>query len=97
MIVGITIFELHLPTGRSLKQKRRVVKSVIDRIHHRFKVSIAESDFHDLHQRAEITIAAVHRSQSEMDRMMDAIHRLLDDLPDAILTSWDLQYVEGHA
>ena len=57
MVVGVSIFELHLPAAQSLKQKRKVIKSLIDRVHHRFRVSIAETDFHDLHQRCEISIA----------------------------------------
>ena len=71
MIVGISVFELHLPTSRSLKDKRRVVKSLIERVHQRYRLSIAETDFHDLHQRAEIAIAAVSAGgESEMDKMM---------------------------
>ena len=54
MIVGISVFELHLPSSRSLKDKRRVVKSLVERIHQRFRVSVAETGFHDLHQRSEI-------------------------------------------
>jgi uncharacterized protein YlxP (DUF503 family) len=34
-----------------------VVKGMIERIHQRFRVSIAETDFHDLHQRSEIAVA----------------------------------------
>ena len=59
MIVGVTVFELHLPASRSLKDKRRVVKSLIDRVHQRYRLSVAETGFHDLHQRAEIAVAAV--------------------------------------
>ncbi|MGB6993115.1 MAG: DUF503 domain-containing protein, partial [Thermoanaerobaculia bacterium] len=60
MIVAVSVFELHIPAGRSLKDKRRVVKALKDRIYRRYRVSIAETDHHDLHQRAEIAIAAVH-------------------------------------
>ena len=57
MVVAIAVLELHLPGSRSLKDKRRVVKSLIDRMHARFRVSVAETEYHDLHQRAEIGIA----------------------------------------
>ena len=33
MLIGISVFELHLPHARSLKEKRKVVKGLIDRIH----------------------------------------------------------------
>ncbi len=95
MVVAISVFELHIPAGRSLKDKRRVVKALKERIHRRFRVSIAETDHHDLHQRAEIAVAAVHLSRAEMEKMMDEIHEMLDEVPDAMLIGWEPQYLEG--
>ncbi|MCB1036409.1 MAG: DUF503 family protein, partial [Acidobacteria bacterium] len=59
MVVGVSVCELHLPGVRSLKGKRKIIKGLIERLHHRYRISIAETAFHDLHQRAEIGIAAV--------------------------------------
>lgn len=95
MLVGISIFELHIPEARSLKQKRKVVKSLIDRIHHRFRVSIAETGLHDLHQRAEIAIAAVALSEQQGHHLMESIRNLIDAQPEAVLTHWDPQLMEG--
>lgn len=95
MIVGISSFELHLPSSRSLKDKRRVVKSLVDRIHQRFRVSIAETDFHDLHQRAEISLAVVTNREVEMENLMEEIRSLVESLPEAYLTRWDPQILEG--
>jgi uncharacterized protein len=96
MIVGISSFELHLPDSRSLKDKRRVVRSVIDRLHRRHRVSIAETDFHDLHQRAEISLAAVTNREAEMEQLMADVRALLDTVPEVYLTRWEPQLlVEG--
>jgi uncharacterized protein YlxP (DUF503 family) len=95
MLIGISIFELHLSQARSLKEKRKVVRSLIDRIHHRFRVSIAETDHHDLHQRTEITIAAVVLDDAEGQRMMDAVREQVDSQPGALLLAWDPQWLEG--
>jgi uncharacterized protein len=95
MIVGISSFELHLPASRSLKDKRRVVKSLVDKIHQRFRVSVAETDFHDLHQRAEISMAVVTNGEAEMDNLMEEVHRLVESQPEAFLTRWDPQILEG--
>jgi uncharacterized protein YlxP (DUF503 family) len=96
MIVGISSFELHLPSSRSLKDKRRVVKSLVDRNHPRFRVSVAETGFHDLHQRAEISLAIVTNGESEMENLMAEIRSLVDREPEAFLTHWDPQILEGH-
>lgn len=96
MVVGISIFEIHLPACRSLKGKRKVVKGLIDRIHHRFRVSIAETDFHDLHQRSEISIAIVSQSQFELDRILEDIRGVVDGVePEAFLTRWEPQILES--
>src|SRR5687767_11587211 len=97
MTVGISSFELHLPSSRSLKDKRRVVKSLIDRIHQRLRVSIAETDFHDLHQRAEISMAVVTNSESEMEKLLEEVRDLVEAVPDLYLTRWDPQILEGMA
>jgi hypothetical protein len=52
MTVGVVVWELHIAGCQSLKDKRQVVKSLKDRLHHRFNVSGAETGHHDLHQRA---------------------------------------------
>lgn len=95
MIVAVSVFEIHIPSCRSLKEKRRVIKPLIERIHRMFRVSIVETDYHDLHQRAEIAIAMVNRTYPEANSMMEEIRKVIDEMPDAYLTSWSPEYLEG--
>lgn len=95
MVVAISVFELHLPGVRSLKAKRKVVKGLVDRIHHRYRISIAETDMHDLHQRAEIAIALVSQSDSQARDRLAAVRDLIDQEPEARLTAWDPQILEA--
>ena len=97
MIVGISSFELHLPSCRSLKEKRKVVKSLVDRIHQRYRVSVAETGFHDLHQRAEISLAAVATGEAEIERMLEEVRSLVDATPEAFLTRWEPQLLEAES
>jgi uncharacterized protein YlxP (DUF503 family) len=92
--VGISSFELHLPESRCLKDMRRVVKSLVERLHQRYRVSIAETDFHDLHQRAEISFAAVANGERELERMLEEVHGLVDSVHEAYLTRWEPQVLE---
>ena len=59
MIVGVKAWELQLAGCRSLKDKRRVIKSLKDRLHARFNVSVAEVDSLDSWQRAVLGVAMV--------------------------------------
>ena len=93
-VVGVSIFELQVPGSRGLKETRKVIKSLIERIHKRFRVSVTETDLHDLHQRAEIGIAAVVNSVTESDRLFSSLRELIDSEPGAVLTRWDPQVIE---
>jgi uncharacterized protein YlxP (DUF503 family) len=89
MIVGISVLELHLPAARSLKDKRRVVKGLVERLHQRHRVSVAETAFHDLLQRAEIGIAAVGRSEGEVEHLLEDLRRLVDGESEAMVVKWE--------
>jgi uncharacterized protein YlxP (DUF503 family) len=62
-----------------LKGKRSVVKSIKDRVKNKFNVSVAEIDFHDVHQRASIGMAMIgtdgRRLNSALDRIVDYLER----------------------
>jgi uncharacterized protein YlxP (DUF503 family) len=96
MIVGICVFELHLPASRSLKDKRRVVRSVVERLHQRFRLSVAETDHHDLLQRAEIGLAAVVAGgERELNHLLDEARGLVESETEAYLTRWEPQILEA--
>lgn len=70
--VGLLTVELHFPGARSLKDKRRVLASVRERVR-KLNVSVAEIDHLDLHQRARLGIAAVASHRDHVDRMLDGV------------------------
>jgi uncharacterized protein len=59
MPVALCRLTLRLPENGSLKGKRAVIKSIQQRLHNRFNVSVAEVDHNDVWQLAGIEIAAV--------------------------------------
>jgi uncharacterized protein YlxP (DUF503 family) len=64
MVIGVCTIELRIHGGRSLKEKRRVLRSVKDRIRNRFNVSIAEVGYQDKWQRALLGFVAVSNDRS---------------------------------
>ncbi|NJM92854.1 MAG: DUF503 domain-containing protein, partial [Rhodospirillaceae bacterium] len=58
MAVGSMIARLRVRESRSLKDKRRVVRSILDKLRHDFNVAAAEVDELDHHQLAVIGVAA---------------------------------------
>jgi len=78
VIVGVMTWELSLPGCSSLKEKRMVVRSLKDRIRPRFNVSIAETGFQDVVQRAEITVALVADGRGRADSTLDRIDAYIE-------------------
>lgn len=95
MVVAIAVAELHIPAARGLKEKRKVIKSLIDRLAARYRISIAETAYHDLHQRSEIGLALVASDGAHLRGLLDRIRRRFESLPDAQLVRWDEDLVEA--
>ncbi len=95
MVVGVVVCELHLPGARSLKDKRRVVKALIERIHRRYRVSIAETGYHDLHQRAQFAVAVVSNGEAELENLLESLRRMVEGEAEAILLQWHQQLMES--
>ena len=70
--VGLLTVDLHVPGARSLKDKRRVLASVKDRLR-KLNVSVAEVDHLDAHQRARLAIAATASQREQVDRLLDGV------------------------
>ncbi len=94
MYVGYGAFALHLPQVRDLKSKRRVVRSLVGRIHSRFRVSVAETSSHELHQRAGVGIAVVAAEAHEVERILEAIQALVESEPEVDVLGWAHEVIE---
>jgi hypothetical protein len=86
LIIGVCTWELRLSGAHSLKEKRMVVRSLKDRIGGKFNVSVAETAFQDVWQRAEITIALVGTDTAFVDSVLTKINRLIDSDGRAMIT-----------
>ena len=69
MIVGLIVWELHLASCQSLKDKRSVLQSLKADLR-RLNVSVAEVGAQDLWQRAELACAAVGSDRRVVDEML---------------------------
>ncbi len=71
MVVGVLTVQIHLFGINSLKDKRHIVKSVIERLKNRFNISVAEVDHNDSHTMATIGIAAVANDKRFLEEVLD--------------------------
>jgi uncharacterized protein YlxP (DUF503 family) len=75
MIVGTLELILTVPGSQSLKDKRHVVRSLLDTVRNRFNASAAEIGALDSLRRAELGFACVSNDK-------DVVHRLLSKIID---------------
>ena len=73
MFVGVLRLTLHLPEPGSLKSKRHLLRSAIDRVKARFNVSIAEVAENDLWQRSVVGVAAVGNDHAFVNETLDKV------------------------
>jgi uncharacterized protein YlxP (DUF503 family) len=93
VIVGLITWELHLAACHSLKEKRQIVKSLKDRLHQRFNVSAAETDHHDLWQRAELSVVVVSTDRPHAERVLREADRLVEGADGARIVDSSLSYL----
>ena len=77
MIVGVCTVVLEIPASHSLKDKRRVVKSILAKVRNKYNVSIAEVDANDVWQSAVIGIACVSNDATRAHRLLIKIVEMI--------------------
>ena len=77
MVIGVLEIKLAVRHARSLKDKRRVVNSLKDRLSNRFNVSIAEVDSQDLRQVSDLGVVQVSSdaryARGSLNSVVDAV------------------------
>ncbi len=70
MVVGVCTIALHIPNSQSLKDKRRVLRSLKDRLRQEFNLSVAEVADNDLWQKATLGLAVAANDGRFADEVM---------------------------
>lgn len=73
MEIGVLTLQVHLHDAESLKDKRRVIRSLMGRVRSRHNVAVAEVDHQDLTQLSEIAFLGVAARREPLDLMFDQI------------------------
>lgn len=71
--VGLCYVEVALFEGASLKDKRSVIKSLLDRAHRKFNVSASEVRFHEAWQRSGMAFCHVSNSTAFTNSLLSQV------------------------
>ena len=96
MIIAAVMITLVIPENDSLKGKRRVVKSLIERVRHKFEAAVAEVGDNDLWQKARIGVALVGNDSQLLDTRLQQIMKFIENqyLAEIIDSQVELCYLE---
>ena len=87
MFVLCAELTFYIPQATSLKDKRQVRRSIIEKTRHKFNVSVAEVDTQDILQTLTIGIAVVSGDAAHSRNSIDEIIRFMENNADAELTA----------
>ena len=94
MNIGICKVRFHLPEKHSLKDKRRVVKSITSRVRSKYNVSIAEVDDQDLWQVLTLGISYV---SNHSDHAHEVLSKVVDFIrstkPEAEMIDYEIEII----
>lgn len=88
MIVKTLELELYIAHSKSLKDKRRILKSIIERLRQKFNVSIAEIEYLNDFRQVSLGIALVSNDQSYADKILDKCLNFIE-------TNYEVELVEA--
>lgn len=93
MIVGILSIRLVMRQSRSLKDKRRIIKGIKDRIRNKFNVSVAEIGMLDNRQSSVIGISMVGSDRRFINGTLSNVVNLFDFFPYAELVDYKIEFI----
>jgi uncharacterized protein YlxP (DUF503 family) len=93
MLVATCVIKLQLPGIQSLKAKRSIIKSIQKRLANEFNVAIAEVNYHDVWQTAEIGLATVGTDTAHLNgRLQKAVSWVEENRPDVYIDQYRIEF-----
>jgi uncharacterized protein len=86
--------QLHLPVCRSLKDRRQVVKPIVEGARQRFRVSVAEVGRLDRWQWAEIGFAVVSGEHHHAVTVIDEVERFVWSFPEVEVVATERSWLD---
>jgi len=93
MVVGTGKIKLKLYDVNSLKGKRKIVKSMINRLKNKFNISIAETGYNDSHSWAQIGFSIIGNDSRVVNSKLDKVFNMADDMGLAQIEDTQLEII----
>ena len=84
MPVGLLTLDLHIPDAQSLKDKRRIIRGLKDRLRH-YNVAVAELEHHDVWQRSVVGVVTLSNEEKHLRGVLQSVLDEADDILGSML------------
>ena len=81
MHIGTLTIVLYMHDTESLKDKRHILKSLLETLRQKFNISIAEIDDNDKWRKATIGVACVANDAAHVNRVLDKVIDSIESNP----------------
>lgn len=95
MTVGIMSVRLAIPGAHSLKDKRRALRSIKDRLRSQFNISVAEVAHQDVWQTACLGLAAVGVDRPFVEGLLDTAVRMMQRSREAVVAAVEKEFFQA--
>jgi uncharacterized protein YlxP (DUF503 family) len=92
--IGVLTLELRIEGAHSLKDKRHVVKSLKDRLRHKFNVAVAEIDYQDTWQRSVVAAVTVSGDRGHAEGLLQLVENEAAHILGADLVGASVEWLE---
>lgn len=93
MVIGICTIEMFFPNLQSLKEKRRVLKSMLAKLRQKYNVSVAEIDDHDKWQKTTLAAACVSNDSGFIYGVLNRIVKELENEKEGYLINYNVEII----
>ncbi|ACK42488.1 MULTISPECIES: DUF503 domain-containing protein [Dictyoglomus] len=90
MLIGVCRVIISIPDSFSLKEKRKVKRSIVDRVRAKFNVSIAEVDSQEIWNELVLGISMVSTESKHIYEVMSEIIKLIEEQKEAELIDYEI-------
>ncbi len=90
--LGLCTLELYIPQSHSLKEKRQVLRSIKNKIKHKFNVVIAEVDALDRWQSAVLGVTTLSNDQTMVNSVLDQVFTQIAACPEVEIVKHRLEF-----
>jgi uncharacterized protein YlxP (DUF503 family) len=92
MIIGVLTLEIYIPYSHSLKEKRKTLNKIKDRLKKKFNVAFAELEYLNKWQRSKIGLVTLNTQKSMIEKIFQKIVREIEENIEGEILQTEIYY-----